>query len=365
MSGWILGAASLVGTGAGIWSSSSAAGATRRSAASAFRNRPFESSDPLQQLYAQAAYGIGSDPDQLTLDLMVQQLGEVNRESVARGLQDHFGKWKQLAALDTSKMSPQEALKHADRIKSQRNFVEKYLRDHGLGTVSMVDGLPRLVSSDPAIQQTVEAARANGATIRSNRLAAEQNLAKLAVDFPTATAAELDALTGTVRQSQEREINERMRLQSDQLLQQANLRGFNPAGVIGELEKNRSDALFDTQFTSADRALQILTGRQAGAAGSIAGINSALSPDRFLSLLTGQRGGQDNGASIGQLAAAQMAASQQRAQGIQQAGSGLSDTLSLIGLLNMNSSQKTNKGPGADDGGLSSIMANLYNQTGN
>lgn len=354
MSGWVTGGlvvGGLLSGGASIYSSSSAAGATKRAAASAFRNRPFESSDPLQQLYAQSAYGLGSDPDQLVLDLMSQQLGAGNRESLARGLEQHFGEWKALASQDMSKLSPQKREAIQAQIAQHQRFVEKMLREQGMGTVEIIDGIPRLVSSDPGIRQIVEAARVNGATIRAQRLAAEANLAKIAGDFPSASAAEIDALTKSVRESQDREINQRMQEQADQILQQANLRGYNPAGILGELEKNRADSLFDTQFTSADRALQILTGRQTGAMGSVAGINAALSPERFLSILQAQRGAQPtDGSSVGQLAAAQAQAAQLRGQGISQAGSSLSDALTMAGLLGMNSSQKASKGPGSGDG---------------
>lgn len=354
MSGWITGGlvvGGLLSAGSSVYSSSAAASGAGRAAASAFRNRPFESSDPLQQLYAQSAYGLGSDPDQLVLDMMSQQLGAGNRESLARGLEQHFGEWKALASQDRSKIAPEKLAAMDRQISEHRKFVEKMLREQGMGTVEIIDGIPRLVSSDPGIRQIADAARANGATIRAQRLAAEANLAKIAGDFPTASASEIDALTKNVRESQDREINQRMQTQTDQILQQANLRGYNPAGILGELEKNRADSLFDTQFSSADRALQILTGRQSGAMGSIAGINAALSPERFLSILQAQRGAQPtDGTSVGQLAAAQAQAAQLRGQGISQAGSSISDAMTMAGLLGMNSSQKASKGPGTGEG---------------
>lgn len=307
--------------------------------------RPIDYSAGLQQLLGQSGFGAGADPTQLGIELLTRQIESSANPAKARDFQKRAQAVQSLLMQQQLSPGDPKIQKQLDKMLSEMNTI---LGKRGLGAVGVDANGFNITLADKGLQQILDTAKTQGAGIRQNRLTAEENLSKLAADFPTATAAELDALTKSVRESQMRELDQSYRTDSDRIMAEANLRGYNPAGILSELDKNRADAAFDTQFTAADRALQILTGRQQGATGSITGINLALSPDRLIALTNAMKGQQTP--TTGQLASAQLTATQQQptnnniGNSLTSVFSQLSDQLLLRSILGEN---RNKSGPAA------------------
>lgn len=270
--------------------------------------RPLYNSSGLEQLVGQSAYGLGADPESIGLEIMLRQIESSSNPQRARVVQRQIRRIQALSLQQQTSPTPETAKNIAKVLQD----VNKQLTSNGGGAGALGGGA--FISINAAGQLTtrfaneglnaiLDRARQDSAMIRENRLTAEANLSKLTADFPMATAGDIERLTAEERKSQERELNQRYGTETERILQLANTRGFNPAGILGELEKNRSDALFDTQFTAADRVLQRLGGQQGLAKNSMAGINLGLAPDRQIALLNALQSQQTP--STGQLAMTQ------------------------------------------------------------
>ena len=331
-----LGGAAL-GAGASIYGSSQSAkaaqggkfslGNMRASLALENEFRPIDFSPGLLQLVGQSAYGLGSDPDSMAMEFLIRQAESSSNPEMAHKLQTNLQRIQALSIGDEANRTPQVQRRLNTLVKQANSLL---VRVGGGGQISMSGGRMQVNFADAGLQDLVTRARQDSEGIRQNRLNAQKALAQITGDFPTASASDLDRLTADERVRQEREINDRFRSESERILTSANTSGFNPAGILSELEKNRSNALFDTQFTATDRALQVLGGRQSGALRSIQGLQLGLSPDTEIALLNSLRGQQTP--TTGQLAAAQIgaasqgasAASQALSSGYNQAGQALS-----------------------------------------
>ena len=296
--------------------------------------RPIDYSPGLLQLVGQSAYGLGSDPDSMAMEFLIRQAESSSNPEMAHRIQNNLQRIQALSLSDPATRTPQ-ARRQLDSLLKKTNAL--LVRVGGGGQISMPGGRMQVNFADAGLQDLVTRARQDSESIRQNRLNAQKSLAQITGDFPTASAGDLDRLTADERVRQEREINDRYKSESERILTSANTSGWNPAGVLSELEKNRSDALFDTQFTAADRALQVLGGRQTGALNSIKGLQLGLSPDTEIALLNALRNQQTP--TTGQLAAAQIgagsqsasAASQALSSGYNQAGQAISTAAGQVG----------------------------------
>lgn len=310
------------------------------------RFSPLSTDPALAQLSAQSAYGIGVGAPSLELDILSRQIAESKTPQAARAFQADYGK---LQFMIQSGADPA-------KIQKQLELLNGTVGKYGAGASIMIqNGSPVISFADPAIQQVVDRARADSSGILANRLSAQNRLSQLAAGFPTFTAGDIEQQKAQYLKQVQDEINANYDIQGQNLLQSANTRGFNPAGTLAELEKQRIRDLNAAPTTAAERALQLLGGQQGLAAGSVAGLNAALSPDSQIAIMNAIRNQQTP--NTGQLAAAQIGASAQLAAQQSQnrtqlgiaAGSQLSDTGTLLGLLLRNQNQQ-NPGPGAGGG---------------
>jgi hypothetical protein len=171
--------------------------------------------------------------------------------------------------------------------------------------------------------------------IQGNRIS---TLAGLASSGATA-AQDIDALTAQFAP----QIAQQFQDQADQILAEANLRGFNPAGAIGRLRETQA---LTQQTQAISQALQLLSGRQSVMTGAL------LPGQEFATAASGQRleGNRiraSQGASAAQIAAAQFEANARLAA--EQAGAlgtgiaagigGIGEALTLAELLRQNQEQ--------------------------
>lgn len=270
------------------------------------RSQPGNYSSGLNQLEAQSAFGLGASPDSLALEILTRQIEVAKNPLFARRFQQAFQNAQSLMMLPV--LTPQQQ-KLLDKNMQQINSI---LTTKGGGaSVYNDNGQLRIRFADAATQNYIDAARAQSESIRQARLAGQAKLSQIAGDFPAFTATDLKTQQDQILKQVQDEINAQYDLQGQNLLQSANIRGFNPAGTLGELEKQRIRDLNAAPTTAADRALQILSGQQGLAANSIAGINQALAPDQQIAIMNALRGQQTP--TTGQLAAAQIGASAQLA----------------------------------------------------
>lgn len=313
--------------------------------------RPAAYSAGLSGLEGQNAYGIGASPDQLALELVTRQIEQASNSNVARKFEKYYSNLQSLSLIRAN--GGQLDAKQWNLYNDSLDKVNRILGARGGAAALHVDsnGVPTLTLADPAQQQLVDAARQNFSAIQANRLTGQQNLSNLAANYPVATAENIQNWQDQYAKQINSEINQRYGQQSEDLLQLANTRGFNPAGTLGLLDQQKAQELAAVPTTAAQRALQLIGGQQGLASNSIAGINAALSPDSTIAIMNALRGQQTP--TTGQLAAAQIAANTSLAnnqnsnfnQSVGQASGNVSDIALLIGAL----TRQANKGPGTSN----------------
>lgn len=114
--------------------------------------------------------------------------------------------------------------------------------------------------------------------ILQGRLAAYQNISKLAQDFPQASQADIDALSKQYEDQIRRQLAQDTQDQRDQILQQANSGRINPAATLGRLAQQESLSRSAAPTTALERALQLLTGKTNLATTAIAGNQAIIDP---------------------------------------------------------------------------------------
>lgn len=290
------------------------------------------------QLLLQAAVQLGADPNEIAQTLFVQEWEAIHSPASARAIESWLNSANQRLALGDQAGAQQLV----DLInQTTAGF------SGGAGTGGQVAriGDGRVLITPPgALGGQLEQLRGIGTQdIFRNRLTGLSNLGQLAADFPTATATDLQQLEAQVLGNLRADIDRDVRDRSAQILQQANAGRINPAAILGRLEEQRSIQQRNAEVDALGRASALLGARQQGAAGSISGIQAALSPTLSQPLLQFQ----NLDASAGQIGAAQQQAlanlsaqtqasrSQALGAGVAGAGGQLSDALSLPFLLQL------------------------------
>ena len=270
--------------------------------------RPVGYSAGLEQLNAQASFGVGASPETIGFEILARKISEIKDPKFARRAEGMIGVIQTLAMIENR--SPQQEA----HLQNQIARVNRFLASRGAGAQLSADpgGTIAIRFADPRIQGLLDTAREQGPDILDRRLLAQNNLSRLAADFPMASAADLDELTRIIQGQLTQDIDTSYDRQLENLLQSANTRGFNPAGPLGLVEQERARELSRTPTTAADRAIQMLSGRQNLALGSVAGIKTALSPDPQAVILNALR--NQITPTTGQLAAAQIDAQARIAQ---------------------------------------------------
>lgn len=271
------------------------------------RFKPVAMSSGLMGLEGQNAYGIGASPEQLALELTSRSIEQASNANEARKFQKFYADLQSFSLYKQGggTLDAKQQKLYDKALKQVNNSLLKF---GGAAALSMgADGMPSLTMADPRQQQLIEAARQDSALIQSNRLSGERQLSNLAADFPVATADQIQQWQDQYAKQIQAEISNVYGQRSEDILQMANTRGFNPAGAIGNLERLRAQDELAIPSTAAARALQLIGGQQGLAMGSISGINAALAPDATIAIMNAIRGHQTP--TTGQLAMAQLAAS--------------------------------------------------------
>jgi hypothetical protein len=291
------------------------------------------------QLLLQAAVQLGADPNEIAKTLFLSEWETLHSPASARAIASWLETADQRLALgDTA-----GAQQLIDLINQHAAGFGGTGAGGGTPVVRLENG--RLMVTPPgAIGQQIEQLRAAGTgDIFQNRLTGLGNLGRLAADFPMATETDLQQLQASVLSNLRADIDRDVTDRTGQILQQANAGRINPAAILGRLEEQRSIQQRNAEVDSLGRAAQLLGARQGLAAGSISGIQGALSPTLSQPLLQFQ----NLDASAGQIGAAQQTAlanlsaqtgalgSQALGAGVAGAGGQLADTLSLPFLLQL------------------------------
>lgn len=274
-------------------------------------------------LTAEQLLRLGASPEVIGEELILRQIEAGGTPAGRRVVTARLAEIRsQLAAGNTAA---------AERMLNIVNFdLGKSLQNSGgaAAQASIVDGQLQFTFNDPLIDSVLDTARQFGGDIAANRAQAIAGLASSAATGPQDAQALIDR---------------RFDKQREELFQQANTLGFNPAGPLEDLNERQA---IGGQLDAVNLANQLLLGQ-------INTTNAALDPSGALGLLALQN---QSGANSSQIANAQGTAFQQINAGQQGAiGQGLAGGLGSLGsaftlqaLLNANQ-PGTGGGPGQDN----------------
>ena len=352
MSGWIsaaiIGAGALSGVGSFLAADSAAsAGQTKKAPAATART---ETDPVLAALRAQGLLGLGVDPGPLGVGGQGSPLNQVAQQLTSGNIIDTRRQGLTLVSMGIQRVGEtirrfQASGLEGDALTSavKKDLDRQKVFDRTVGIVVNLGGIQaagfgsveEFIKAETDFQATQQGQAANqsalAAQIRAGREGAQGSIAQLQSDFPLATEENLNRLEGLERERQALEFSR----QRDQIAEQSNVLGINPAGSLGLLGEREAASGLD----AVTRALSILGGRQQLGAQGLAALQGSLGVQQEQAL---QAAGIQQSGILGasQLAAQQgIAAAQNDLQGqlasaqFQQQGFGsLASSLSLLGL---------------------------------
>jgi hypothetical protein len=317
-------------------------------------------SDPLLaalSFNAQQRLGF-SDPSMLMQASPLQQM--MNKVSEHPGYHGEHKDWARQALTNLSQGKAFDAGLQPKFATKARELL------NGIGLNETV--LRNIAAEELGYQQKARsyAERAGQVDVYGDRLAAQSRMGELAKSFP---GGNFEAYQGVTQEALLRRIEEDTRKARESALASANAGGYNPGGIIGDIERQRLQQRSDSELNSIAQALALSSGRQSLATTELDALGAFLSGGETTAQnAAGLRSGMQMSAA--QIASdqataamnarlqsqAQAQASSQKQANMNTVFEGLGQGVSNYGLLNMLNSggKKTSFSSPASSSGYSS-----------